>query len=105
MKKGRLIWHNIPTRRGRTILVLVSSISILAIGISRIYLGVHYPSDIIDIFLLVVYGLHFLFGFINVIKKSILNKNRKAKVITSKRVERNLSSYLKPSLNSFSSPI
>jgi undecaprenyl-diphosphatase len=42
-----LLWHNIATKTGRTILIIVSAIMILSIGISRIYLGVHYPSDII----------------------------------------------------------
>lgn len=42
-----LLWRHIPGRIGRSILILISIFFILAIGISRIYLGVHYPSDII----------------------------------------------------------
>jgi undecaprenyl-diphosphatase len=42
-----LLWHNISTRTGRTILIIISASMILTIGLSRIYLGVHYPSDII----------------------------------------------------------
>ncbi|MBU8880685.1 phosphatase PAP2 family protein [Bacillus sp. FJAT-29790] len=42
-----LLWRHIPTRIGRTILIIFSTVMILAIGISRIYLGVHYPSDVI----------------------------------------------------------
>ncbi|WP_225519250.1 MULTISPECIES: phosphatase PAP2 family protein [Priestia] len=42
-----LLWRHIPTRWGRTLLIVTSIIMILTIGISRIYLGVHYPSDVI----------------------------------------------------------
>ncbi|MEH7377334.1 phosphatase PAP2 family protein [Neobacillus drentensis] len=42
-----LLWRHIPSRFGRGVLISVSMVMILAIGISRIYLGVHYPSDII----------------------------------------------------------
>jgi len=42
-----LLWHIIPTRFGRTLLVLVCTAMIVMIGLSRIYLGVHYPSDVL----------------------------------------------------------
>jgi undecaprenyl-diphosphatase len=42
-----LLWRHIPSKLGRSILIFLSILMILAIGISRIYLGVHYPSDII----------------------------------------------------------
>lgn len=42
-----LLWRHIPNKGGRSLLIFISIVMILAIGISRIYLGVHYPSDII----------------------------------------------------------
>ncbi|MGQ7887550.1 phosphatase PAP2 family protein [Paenibacillus sp. WC2504] len=42
-------------KRGRTTVILISILMILMIGISRIYLGVHYPSDVV--------GAYFASGF------------------------------------------
>lgn len=42
-----LLWRHIRRGWGRSLLVVFSIMMILSIGVSRIYLGVHYPSDII----------------------------------------------------------
>ncbi|WP_238402992.1 phosphatase PAP2 family protein [Paenibacillus mesophilus] len=42
-----LLWKHIPRKAGRIALIVASTSFILMIGISRIYLGVHYPSDVI----------------------------------------------------------
>ena len=42
-----MLWRRLPYRLGCRILILISSGFIFMIGTSRIYLGVHYPSDII----------------------------------------------------------
>ena len=42
-----VLWHHIPTRWGRIILSIFSIFMIVSIGLSRIYLGVHFPSDVL----------------------------------------------------------
>ncbi|MHC0038783.1 phosphatase PAP2 family protein [Pseudoneobacillus sp. C159] len=43
-----LLWRHISKKGGRILLLIFNITMILMIGISRIYLGVHYPSDVIS---------------------------------------------------------
>ncbi|MGD8189597.1 phosphatase PAP2 family protein [Brevibacillus ginsengisoli] len=42
-----LLWRHIDSHAERGILVFLSTAMIILIGVSRIYLGVHYPSDVL----------------------------------------------------------
>jgi len=42
-----LLWRHIPSLAGRIVLVVFAAAIAGTIGFSRIYLGVHYPSDVI----------------------------------------------------------
>lgn len=73
-----LLWRHIPKQSGRIALITISTIFILVIGTSRIYLGVHYPSDIIGAYLFSGFWLFFtIWGFIN-IREASFGKNREA---------------------------
>lgn len=42
-----IMWRHIKSKLGRILIIIVASTLILGIGISRIYLGVHFPSDVL----------------------------------------------------------
>ncbi|WP_088548957.1 phosphatase PAP2 family protein [Paenibacillus aquistagni] len=42
-----LLWKHIPNRAGRIVLLTLSGCFIVLIGLSRVYLGVHYPTDVL----------------------------------------------------------
>lgn len=42
-----IAWRNVRTMTSRVVLLLFTAFMIIIIGASRIYLGVHYPSDIV----------------------------------------------------------
>lgn len=42
-----MIWRNLKTAWGRMSVIIIAALMIFMIAVSRIYLGVHYPSDIV----------------------------------------------------------
>ncbi|WP_276354802.1 phosphatase PAP2 family protein [Cohnella caldifontis] len=58
-----LLWRHVRSGGGRLALAAVCALLTLAIGISRIYLGVHYPSDVIGGYLVSGIWLGLAIGF------------------------------------------
>jgi undecaprenyl-diphosphatase len=62
-----LIYKNIKNKYLKYILIALLFVLIMSIGISRIYLGVHYPSDVIAGFLV---AISYLIMFIHIVGKN-----------------------------------
>jgi len=63
-----LIYNHISNRKIKYLLIGILSVLIFLIGISRVYLGVHYTSDIIGGF---CFGISYIIIFIHISKKII----------------------------------
>lgn len=66
-----LIYRNVKNKYLKWTLICLLSVLIILIGISRIYLGVHYTSDVLAGFLV---SLSYLIIYTNCIKEFILEK-------------------------------
>lgn len=64
-----LIYKNIKNKYLKWILIAILMLLIISIGISRIYLGVHYTSDVLAGFLI---AISYLIIYTNIVKKFIL---------------------------------
>lgn len=69
-----LIYKYIKNKKTKYILITLISLLILSIGVSRIYLGVHYTSDVLAGFL---FSISYLIIYILIANNKILNKNSK----------------------------
>ena len=69
-----LIYKNIKNKYLKISLIVILSLLIVMIGISRIYLGVHYTSDVCAGFLV---SLSYLIIYINFANKLVLSREKK----------------------------
>ena len=66
-----LIYKYVENKNIKWILITLLSILICSIGVSRIYLGVHYTSDVLGGFLI---SISYLVIYISAINKFLLDK-------------------------------
>lgn len=69
-----LICKNVRNKYFKISLMTILALLIIMIGISRVYLGVHYTSDVCAGFLV---SLSYLIIYINIANKLVLNKEKK----------------------------
>ena len=67
-----LIYKNLNNKKVKYLLIFTLSLLIVLIGISRVYLGVHYVSDVIGGFII---SIAYLIIFVSISKKYIGGKN------------------------------
>jgi len=77
-----LLWRHISTQLGRIITIILSVFMILTIGISRIYLGVHYPSDIFAGYFISAFWLTIAISFYQRYKNHQFRRQKKSNKIT-----------------------
>ena len=63
-----LIYKNVKNKYLKVILIVLLSLLIVMIGISRIYLGVHYTSDVLAGFLI---AISYLIVYISFVKNDL----------------------------------
>ena len=84
---GILAWilaANAPTSRGKLMLYVTAALLVLAIGLSRIYLGVHYPTDVAAGYLIAaVWTLTVIFA-----DRSLLRNRNEVKTVTEAALNR-----------------
>ena len=71
-----LVTKSVFKKKTKNIIIILLSILVLLIGTSRIYLGVHYPSDVLGGF---IGGLIYLIIFVEISKKIEVLRNEKKK--------------------------
>ena len=69
------VYHNVKNKQLRWIFISLLSILILGIGCSRVYLGVHYPSDILGGYCLSLFILLFLIDKMPIFRGDKNDKN------------------------------